>query len=146
VNDLHAEFLRAHLADEEEAIRRANERLNGPGGMGGLAVLTQAALAIAARRKFTAEGAKAGVSGYVARINAVLSQEPESLGPLAALFDARAAESELRGALGESVSPWPDVQARGCAQLLLLDALVQDLELDEAAVDELLSEARALAG
>jgi hypothetical protein len=62
------------------------------------------------------------------------------------ILDPLAAERELRRALGEDVSPWPDVEVRARTQLVLLDALIQGMTLDRPAIAELLEEARAKAG
>jgi len=75
---------------------------------------------------------------FVARVRALRSGEPDALDP-------RAAEQQLRMALGETMTGYyPDAEARARSQVVLLDALVQADGLDEPARGGLLEQARDL--
>ena len=52
---------------------------------------------------------------------------------------------QLRSALGEKQNSYPDEEARARSQVVLLDALIQSAELDDAGLAELLAEGRRLA-
>ena len=54
-----------------------------------------------------------------------------------------AAENQLRGVLGETLTTRPDEETRARAQLILLAALTAGMAPEE--LDELLSDGRALA-
>ena len=71
-------------------------------------------------------------------MRALLSERPDLLDPLAA-------EHLLRSALGEKMTGYPAAEAEARAQIILLDALVQSTDLDDAAVADLLNQARELA-
>lgn len=135
VNDLHMIALRAHLEGQEHAVQRAYEQLTGPHAMDGLAELVYAAFLIAARRKFSPTWNRAQVVLFVARLRALFSKEPELLDPLTA-------EYELRRVLGEDIPTSPDTGAGATARLILLDALIQSLNLDDKEIWSLLIEAR----
>ncbi len=76
---------------------------------------------------------------FVARVRALLSDEPAALDP-------RAAEHQLRSALGDTPgTPLPSPAARARAQVLLLGALTQSLGLDEPTLAALRQQARQLA-
>jgi hypothetical protein len=130
-------LLRASVTGDDAGLQRALEQLTGPGERDGLAALTQTAFVIAARRKFAPAWSRADVIRYVAMIRVILSDQPDLVSPLAA-------ENELRIALGESLPAWPDDTARATAQMILLTALVQGLNLDPAGIDQFLGQAREL--
>lgn len=140
VTDADVAILRASIegrADEILASHSRHSRLNG--SLGGFVPLTWAAFVLAARRQFAPMWSRSEVIQFVGMIRAVPGGQPDLLDPLAA-------ETELRVALGEDLPPWPDPQARVAAEVMLLGALVAALELDDAGVDDLLGEARALVG
>jgi hypothetical protein len=132
-------FLRAYLTGDHTTVASFSGRLSLPALTPGLAELVYAAFVIGAHRKFAPDPTRAGVVRFVAHTRALLDRDREILDPLAA-------ERELRRALGEDVSPWPDVEVRARTQLVLLDALIQGMTLDRPAIAELLEEARAKAG
>lgn len=65
-----------------------------------------------------------------------------SLSNLPGTVDPVAAESEIRRALGDTVSELPDPDARAAAQLTVLDYLVRDMKLTDDQIDDLLQDAR----
>jgi hypothetical protein len=135
VTDMHMILLRAHLDGEDEVASKAREQLTGPNPMDGLAELVNAAFAVAAQRKFSPTRSNAQIVRFVAHVRALLSDRAELLDPLAG-------ELELRRALGEPIPASPNIGARAAAQLILLDATVQSLGLDDQAVWDLLHQAR----
>ena len=138
VTDKQMVLLRAYLAGEPAIVQRVNRQLAGTATADGIAELVSAALVIAARRKFTSSSSRADVIRFVARVRALLAEQPEALDPVAA-------EYELRTALGEKMTGSPAGEAKARAQVVLLDALVQSANLGDAAVADLLSQARAVA-
>jgi hypothetical protein len=135
VSDLEMAVLRGATAGDAETARRAfSEQLAQSGDASGLAMLAYAALVIAARRTFAPQYTRADLIGYVARLRAG-STEP-------GLMDPRTAEDELRGALGEQVSATHEIGAIAAARLFLLLALIETLELDDEAIEDLVAEAR----
>jgi hypothetical protein len=106
--------------------------------MARIGALVHAAMVVAARRKFQSGWTVADVTGFVAGVRRLLSDQPDALDPLVA-------EHELRRALGEKPTSRPSPRSRGRAQFILLNALVQSLDLNEAEVAALLTEARGIA-
>jgi hypothetical protein len=98
-----------------------------------------AAFVISARRRFSPTWTRADVIRFVAQVRALLREGPDAL-------DTLAAEHQLLSALGEEMASYPDQEASARAQVILLDALVQSTELDDAAITNLLNQARRLAG
>lgn len=135
VNDTNMFILRAHLGGEDAAVRRAYARITDPDAVGDLAELIFEAFLIAARREFFPTWNHAQVVSFVAQLRALLSGRPGILDPITA-------ELELRRALGEDVAVTPDAGARATAQLILLDALIESLNLDDDAIWNLLLQAR----
>src|ERR1022692_3259866 len=131
VTDKQMVLLRAYLAGETAIVQRVNRQLAGKATADGIAELVSAALVIAARRKFTSASSRADVIRFVARVRALLAEQPGALDPVAA-------EYELRTALGEKMTGGPAGEAKARAQVVLLDALVQSANLGDAAVADLL--------
>lgn len=131
-------MLRAHIGGDADVVGRAREQFAEPPALAALGSLTQAAFVVAARRMFAPTWTRSDVIQYVAMIRTIFPDQPDLLNPLAA-------ENELRIALGDSVPAWPDDAARSTVVAILLPALGQTLELDDAGIDELLSQARELA-
>jgi hypothetical protein len=102
----------------------------------GLGELFLAAFTVAARRRFSPTWSPAEIVRFVASVRARNDV-------MAALLKPSAAENQLRLALGESTTPYPDMEARGRAQVLLLSALTSGYTPQE--LDALLSDARMLA-
>lgn len=138
VNELEVAALLAQITGHGNAARLSGGQLAVSGDPSALAALVHAAFVIAARRKFTPRWSRAEVTGYVARVRALLSERP-------ALLDPLTAEDELRSALGEPISARREVGAVAAARLTLLLALVASLDLDDQGVEDLLYEARPVA-
>jgi hypothetical protein len=138
VTDRQMILLMAHLAGAEEVAQRVQTDLVTSGTAEGFAELVYAALVIAAWRRFSPTWTRADVIRFVAQVRALLSKGPDALDPLAA-------EHQLRSALGEEIASYPDKEASARAQVILLDALVQSANLDDAAITNLLNQARRLA-
>jgi hypothetical protein len=129
-------FLQAYLTGDQAAVASLSGQLGLPALTPGLAKLVYAAFVIAARSKFTPDPTHAGIIRFVAQTRALLDGDRDLLDPLAA-------ECELRRALlGRDVPPWPDVEVRARAQLVLLEALIQSMTLDSPAIAKLLEEAQ----
>jgi hypothetical protein len=142
VTDEQVAALRAYLGAKSDAeadeAQQLIQRLGRPGAGNSIAVLVYATFVIAARRKFSPTWTRTEIIRFVAGVRALLSERPDAL-------DARAAEHQLRAALGERQAGYPDEEARARAQVVLLDALIQRAELDDAGLDELLAQGRRLA-
>jgi hypothetical protein len=131
-------WLRATLAGEMEVVERVNAQATGAAQAAGLGALVYAAFGIAARRKFAPVWTHAEVIRFVGQVRALLVERRDVLDPVAA-------EQQLRSALGEQVAADSGIEAKAHAQLILLDAIVQALELDDAVVADLLNQARETA-
>jgi hypothetical protein len=142
VTDEQVAALRAYLSaesdDEAAEAQQLIQRLAMAATAEGIGELVYAAFVVAARRRFSPTWAHAEIIRFVAGVRALLSERPDAL-------DARAAEHQLRAALGEKQAGYPDEEARARAQVVLLDALIQSAELDDAGLDELLAQGRRLA-
>lgn len=136
VTDLEMVILRAEIAGEDEVARQAaRDQTATTGQLTGLVTLVHAAFVIAATSYFAPRWTRAGVIKYVAQLRVLLAERPNLLDPVAG-------ETELRRALGETLPPVPQAGTVATTQLVLLDALIASLGLDEAEVDGLLDEAR----
>ncbi|HZR54809.1 MAG TPA: hypothetical protein VFB06_35580 [Streptosporangiaceae bacterium] len=135
VTDEHVAFLRSYLRGDEEAVTRSWERIE---SRAGLAALVHAAFVISARQKFAPTWTRADAIRYVANVRALLSERLDVLDP-------RAAEQELRLALGDKAESGHSAASAAAAQLIMLNALLVSLDLDEVAVDDLLRQAREVA-
>jgi hypothetical protein len=135
VNDLHMVMLRAHIAGENRVVRAARDDLPAGEGSEALALLLQAAFAIAAHRRFSPRWTRAEVIRFVADTRALLLEKPDLLDPVAG-------EEQIRHVLGDDVAITAGTGPATMAQLILLDALIRSLELAPAAIDDLLDEAR----
>jgi hypothetical protein len=142
VTDEQVAALRAYLGvttdAEDEETQELIQRLSRPGAGGSVPELVYAAFVIAARRKFFPAWTRSDVIRFVAQIRALLSEQPD-------LLDPTAAEHQLRSALGETLTSYPDAEAGARAQVILLDAVDQCEELDDAGITELLNQARTMA-
>jgi len=136
VSDLEMVMLRAHIDGEDEAAQRAfSQQLGASGDVSGLAALVHEAFVIVAQRQFTPQWTGADVIRYVARVRGLFSERPGLLDPVVA-------EDEIRRALGQPITAAHDAGTRALTWLVLLDALVASLDLDQQGTDDLLSDAR----
>jgi hypothetical protein len=131
--------LRAYLSRDNDEADRLNRELVESGAAEGIAELVYAAFVIASRQKFPPGWSRGEVIRFVAQVRALLSERPDILDPLAA-------EHQLRRALGESVTDHSGEEARARAQVVLLDALIQSMALDDVELARLLGEAQEVAG
>ena len=142
VTDDHVAALRAYLSagsdDEAAEAERLFMLLAEAGTAEGIGELLYAMFVIAARRRFSPTWTHAEIIRFVAGVRALVSERPDAL-------DARAAEHQLCAALGEKQVGYPDEEARARSQVVLLEALIQSAELDDAGLNELLAEGRRLA-
>jgi hypothetical protein len=102
--------------------------------------LLQAALALAATRRFTPGYSGGDLIKYVARIRAGTADRAEDMD-----LDPLATEATLRRALGQPAAGVMDPWARLRSTVALLTVLFSDLALGESRVNALLTEARGLA-
>ena len=138
VTDEQMVWLHAYLSGEYELAERFTTQVTAPGTDDGIAELAYAAFVIAARLKFAPGWTGADVIRFVAHVR-VLRGLPD-------ILDPRSAEHQLRSALGETKAGYhPGAEARAAAQVILLHALTQELNLDETARVNLLNQARDLA-
>jgi hypothetical protein len=121
--------------DPREIARQLLAQLEAS-GVAGLEVLVLAAFTIAARRRFAPLWIPPDVIRYVARVRSDSADMAERL-------DGIAAENQLRIALGQHITPHPDMATRAEAQIFLLEALTADYA--DRDLDSLLAEARAMA-
>lgn len=135
VTDTHVEVLRDLLTGDQDAVSRAREQQRA-GNLTGMAALAEAAFGIAARRAFAPAWTMPGVIGFAARVRAANVGNPVQFGALDA-------EQELRRALGDPVPPPRSYQAAGAALMRMLETLITDLELDDAGLTDLLTQARS---
>jgi hypothetical protein len=137
VSDQEVAVLRGWITGDGETARRAHsEQLATSGDANGLAMLMYAAFVIAARRKFTPQWTRVEVIGYVARLRAEMQAEDPGL------VDPLTAEDELRAALGEQVTATHKTGFVAAARLFVLVDILADLNLDDEALTDLLSQAR----
>ena len=132
-------YLLALRADSEAALDESDRQfltLLKADRIEGLGELLLAAFTIAARRQFSPTWSPAEIVRFVAGVRGRSDE-------MAALLRPVAAERQLRSALGQQVAPYPDMEARGRAQMILLGVLTSDYTSHELAA--MLSDARTLA-
>jgi hypothetical protein len=138
VTDQAFQVLRALLAEpQEEILNRARQLTDAD--MPAFEGLLEVAVSVAACQRFAAGYTDADVIKYVARVRAGTGFRDEDMA-----LDPAAAEATLRRALGKPIpavtAPWDRLRAR----VALLTVLAIDLDLDESAVEALLTQARAI--
>lgn len=138
VTDQQVLWLRAYLDDEMGILEQLNPQVATDSNANGLSALVYAAFVISARREFAPTWTRLEVIQFVSRVRALLPERIDTLDPLVA-------ENLLRTALGERSADSPEPQAQARAQLILLRALITKAAPDDAAIFDLLSEARAMA-
>ena len=142
VTDLEAEFLRAHLAgDAERAENLLNQQLKAHGEADALEPFAWTAFREAARGYFRSRGptwTRGDVVLLVSRVRtAFYSEHPD-------MIDAVAAEEQICYALGGSQASPRDAVHMGVARMVFLKVFADLLEMDAAAIDELLADARRI--
>jgi hypothetical protein len=132
----HAALLRAYLQGDEDAFTTQAQGI----APDGFAPLVHTAFVIAARRMFAPGWTRAAVVRYVAETRKALSERP-------GLVDPRAAEHELRRALGgEATSAGDSWSSVATAQLIVLKSMTVSLQLDEDGLDDLVRQSLDEAG
>jgi hypothetical protein len=137
--DAQVAALRALLVHDTPTATRLTAAL-GDAGTAGYQRLADAALSIAAIRRFAPRFTTADIVRYVASVRISRQMDGAEYD-----FDPAAGENVLRYSLGETLSRTPDPAERFRAVIALLAALTEtELSMD-ADVNSLLAEARALA-
>jgi hypothetical protein len=140
ITDAQVAALRAFLVHDNDATQLLTYQL-GDDGMLGYQSLADAALSIAAERRFAPRFTSADIARYVASVRVSRIADGEAYD-----FDPTVAENVLRYSLGQQIPRTPDPNERFRAVIALLDALAETELSSEADLDELLAEARQLAG
>lgn len=143
VTDEHSAALRSYLADPPEVWMPMHRRLLDSGEVDAYQALFYAAFTVAARRKFSPTWSVAKVIQFVARVRAALGKD-------ARLIDPGVAETLVRRALNdESLQGGEfadiDQETKARTQLVLLTAMVDDLDLDQSGLASFLKQSRELA-
>lgn len=112
----------------------------GDEGMLGYQYLLDAALSVAAGRRFPTSFTSADLVRYVAHVRGSRIADGDEYD-----FDPVIGENVLRSSLGQNVPGTADPETRFPAVIALLDALTESELSSEADVDDLLAEARKLA-
>ena len=132
------QVLRALLAEpEQETLNRAAQLTDAD--MPAFEALLEIAVSVAACQRFAAGYIDGDVIKYVARIRAGAGWRDEDMA-----LDPVATEATLRRALGKPRPAVTDAWARIRANVALLTVLASDLDLDEAGVQALLYQSRAI--
>jgi hypothetical protein len=138
VTDHAFQLLRALLAEpQQETLDRARQLTDAD--MPAFEALLEVAVSVAASQRFAAGYTDGDVIRYVTRIRAGTGLRDEDMA-----LDPAATEATLRRALGKPVPAVTDPWARLRASVALLTVLASDLDLDEPAVEALLSRARTI--
>jgi hypothetical protein len=137
--DAQAAALRALLIRDAPTATQLTAAL-GDDGTAGYQRLADAALSIAATRRFAPRFTTADIVPYVASVRTSRRADGAQYD-----FSPAAAENVLRYALGQALPRTPDPAERLRAAIALLAALTETELSTEADVDSLLAEARTLA-
>ena len=113
-------------------------RLLQAGGVDGYGRLVYAAFVMAVRRRFSPTWSTADVVRFVATARADLIKDGVEIDP-------RSAEILIRRALGDGIRTELEQEASARAQIFMLVQLVLREELDDAGLDELITQSRWLA-
>lgn len=139
VSDEQVAALRALLMHDVQTTARLTSALGDRGAVG-YQRLADAALSVAAVRRFSPSFTSADLVRYVASVRVSRIADGKEYD-----FDPAAGENILRYSLGQPVLRTPDVAERFRAVIALLDALAGSELSSEEEVDGLLAQARELA-
>jgi hypothetical protein len=139
ITDAQVAALRAFLLRNTDAMTLRTIALGNEGTVG-YQRLTEAALSVAAVRRFAPRFTSADVVRFVASVRASRIADGSEYD-----FDAIAAENVLRYSLGQNVTRTRDSAERFRAVVALLGELADTDLSGEADVDSLLTQSRALA-
>lgn len=140
VTDEQVAALRAFLMHDVQATTRITSAL-GNRGITGYQRLADAALSVAVVRRFSPSFTNADLVRYIASVRVSRIADGKEYD-----FDPAAGENVLRYSLGQVIPRTPDPTERFRAVIALLDALADSELSSEEDVDDLLAEARELAG
>lgn len=139
ITDAQVAALRAFLLRDSDAMTLHTIALGNEGTVG-YQRLMEAALSVAAVRRFAPQFTSADIVRFVASVRASRIADGNEYD-----FDAIAAENVLRYSLGQNVTRTPNPADRFRAVIALLGELA-DIDLSgEAGVDSLITQSRALA-
>jgi hypothetical protein len=139
ITDTQVAALRAFLVrDTEETVPLAYQL--GDEAMQGYVLLSDAALSVAAGRRFSPTFTSADLVRYVASVRSSRLADGDQYD-----FDPIVGETVLRHSLGQTVTQTLELEPRLRAVITLLDALAETELSSEADLDDLLAEARQLA-
>lgn len=139
VTDMQMAALRAFLIHDVDGVRRLAYQL-GEEGIRGYVRLVEAALSIAARRRFAPRFTSGDLVRYVATARLARIADGDEFD-----FDPLVGEDVLRNSLGQKMTRTLEHEAWLKAVTALLDALTERELSTEADLDELLKEAGVLA-
>ena len=139
VTDEQVAALRAFLMRDARTMMALTAAL-GDEGMAGYQRLADAALSVAAVRRFAPRFTSSDIVQYVASVRTSRIADGIEYD-----FDPVAAENVLRYSLGQAAPRTPDPEERFRAVISLLEALTESEQSTETDVDAFLAQARELA-
>ena len=139
ITDPQVAALRAFLVHDTDDIAALAYQL-GEDGMMGYVRLAEAALSVAAKKRFAPQFTNADLVKYVASVRASRLADGDEFD-----FDPVVGEDVLRYSLGQNVTHPLELEPRLRAIIALLDGLAETELSSEADVDELLTDARRIA-
>lgn len=139
VTDQQAGALRAYLVGDAAEGERLTRQLIQTEAVDGLGEFVTTAFVTATRRRFSPTWTRGEVIQFIGRVRALLSEKLD-------LLDPRIAEGQVRRALGDDVLDEADHEVAPGTRIILLAAIIADLDLDEPGLDEFLDEARTQTG
>jgi hypothetical protein len=137
VTDEQVATLRAHLAGDAEEYQRLWKRLDRDAAKVGYMALLAAAFFEAVDRRFAKDGTVADVIEFVAGVRARLGDNADEIDP-------GVAERLIRDALGDGTTEGLDEGTIVATKVMLLTALISDMQLDGLRLDEFMATSREL--
>jgi hypothetical protein len=137
VTDEQIATLRAHLAGDAEEYQRLWKRLDRDAAKTGYMALLAAAFFEAVDRRFAKDGTVADVIEFVAGLRARLGDNADEVDP-------DVAERLIRDALGDGTTEDLDEETIVATKVMLLTALISDMQLGGARLDEFMATSREL--
>jgi|EndMetStandDraft_8_1072994.scaffolds.fasta_scaffold158341_2 hypothetical protein len=137
VTDEQVATLRAHLAGDAEEYQRLWKRLDRDAAKVGYMALLAAAFFEAVDRRFAKDGTVADVIEFVAGVRARLGDNADEIDP-------DVAERLIRDALGDGTTEGLDEETIVATKVMLLTALISDMQLDGLKLNEFMATSREL--
>jgi hypothetical protein len=137
VTDEQVATLRAHLAGDAEEYQRLWKRLDRDAAKVGYMALLAAAFFEAVDRRFAKDGTVADVIEFVAEVRARLGDNADEIDP-------GVAERLIKDALGDGTTEGLDEETIVATKVMLLTALISDMQLDGLRLDEFMATSREL--